>query len=109
MHVCNKYGLMSPVQCGNFLDSGLRCPNSSCGDCWDYCEKLDVPRPSADILSCYSCVNAITSRIHNTTNELYDDLTFNESDKRDSHFNDNDDKKIYADIIPSSHTPCLVY
>ena len=85
MHVCDKHGLMSPVQCDNFLDSGLRCPNSSCGDCWDYCEKMDVPRPSADILFCYSCVKSITSRIHNITNELYVDLTLNESDSGDSH------------------------
>ena len=106
MHACKKHGLMSPVQCDNFLDSGLRFPNSLCGDCWDYCNKMDVSRPSAYTLFCYNGVNSITSRIQNTTNELYVDLTLNESDSGDSHFDDNDDKKISADIITSSHTPC---
>ena len=74
---CCKHGIHSPVQCDNILDSGLQCPNSTCGDCWDYCDKSILQRHSKATLYCYFCVNVLTSRIvTNTKNkESFYDLT----------------------------------
>ena len=74
---CRKHSLHSPVQCDNILDSGLRCPNSTCGDCWDYCDKSNLLRHSEATLYCYFCVNVLTSRIVTNTNnnESFYDLT----------------------------------
>ena len=37
---CAKHGLISPLQCENYFDTGLQYPNVTCDDCWEFANEL---------------------------------------------------------------------